>query len=107
MPEAKKKRIKRLIRSVSQCWNLTAFKLYFGTLANATKRYNLTLHLTINRAWRRDLCYKKASPAANLLPLIAARALQRTEDDRRDTPSLGPEILFSLLKERVSDLVNH
>ncbi|CAJ1964277.1 unnamed protein product [Cylindrotheca closterium] len=99
------KRVERVLQTVSQCWNLTEFSVsHDAILGNLAKRHNLTLQLTINRAWRRELCFedKKTSPASNLLPLIVARAFRKTVS----RPSAHPDIIFSLLKARVGDLVH-
>lgn len=63
------------------------------------KDSKLHLNLVINRAWRRELCYKQqqSSPPSKLLPLVLTQALRKSE------PSLRGDVILSLLRGRIGD----
>lgn len=88
-----KERVQSQIAKVSECWNLEVFDAY------PSENADLPLNLAINRAWRRELCYKKASFPSKLFPLVIDRALRKTK------PDLRADVVLPLLRERIDDLI--
>lgn len=88
-------RVQNMLRKVSKSFNLEKFS-YVGEEEDGL---NLKLNLAINRAWRRELCYNKSSAPSKLLALVIDRALRKTDEVFR------ADVILSLLRERINDLI--
>ncbi|CAJ1964307.1 unnamed protein product [Cylindrotheca closterium] len=102
-------RFQNILRIFSSCWNLETFEFYglSDTLEKLVKESNLNLTFAINGGWRRELCYNQhyresSAPPPKLLPLIIARALRNTT-----VRSLRADVVLSLLRERIGDIIRN